>query len=248
MTASNFWTLCCALALTACVAPRDGETAPESVAGSPPGNGPPAWIELYDGASLDGWVGGTTSDPEAFEALSPEAQQELQSKWSAGLAEHWFADGAELVSDGAGPHLVTAESYGDFEFEFDWKIQPNGDSGVYLRGYPQVQIWDPENAREAGNGADKGSGGLWNNRSHERFPAVRADHPAGEWNHMLIHMEGPRVHVWLNGVAIVAGVELDNYFRPGAPILERGPIHLQTHGSEVRFRGIRVRPLAAGTE
>jgi len=228
------WLLFGALALTSCVS-----TKPQSTAG----NAEPAWVALYNGTNLDGWVGGTTSDPAAFAALAPAEQAAQQAQWNLGLADHWSADGDELVSDGAGPHLVTAESYGDFELELEWKIQPRGDSGIYLRGYPQVQIWDPANPNEAGNGAAKGSGGLWNNRTHERFPMVLADRPPGEWNQMLVRMRGALVDVWLNGKQLVRGVELDNYFRPGEPLLARGPIHLQTHGSEVRLRGVRARHL-----
>ncbi|MDF1799584.1 MAG: DUF1080 domain-containing protein [Planctomycetota bacterium] len=203
---------------------------------------PEGWLDLQaDG--LAGWVGGTTFDPQKLEEL-PEAERlAVQAGWDAQVAAHWHVDGEDLVSDGSGPHLVTAEHYGDFELELEWKIQPGGDSGVYLRGYPQVQIWDPANPREQGNGAAKGSGGLWNNDVHERFPSVPADNTPGDWNHMTVAMHGEAVTVVLNGHRIVDGVVLDNYFRRGQPLVARGPIHLQTHGSEVRFRNVRLRPL-----
>ena len=60
----------------------------------------------------------------------------------------------EIVSDGNSPHLATMNDYGNFEMWVDWlMVSPNGDSGIYLRGYPQVQIWDPSNPREVQNGA-----------------------------------------------------------------------------------------------
>lgn len=201
------------------------------------------WTALYNGKDLAGWVGGTTYDPEKYNSLSLEERGDLQAQWDAGVPLHWRADGEELVSDGAGPHLATEALYGDFELELDWVIQPGGDSGIYLRGYPQVQIWDPANPKEQKNGADQGSGGLWNNDAHERFPEVCADAPPGQWNRMRVRMRGAEVDVWLNAQHIVRGVELDNYFRRGSAILERGQIHLQTHGSEVRFRNLRVREL-----
>jgi len=200
------------------------------------------WIDLHQGG-IEAWVGGTTFDPAALAELDEPERGERIAGWTATVAEHWHVDGDELVSDGHGPHLVTPVDYGDFELELEWKIMPGGDSGLYLRGYPQVQIWDPWNEREHKNGSDKGSGGLWNNDVHERWPAVRADHRPGEWNHMRVTMRGSEVWVELNGHAIVEAVELDNYFRRGEPLLERGPVHLQTHGSEVRFRGVRIRPL-----
>ena len=217
------------LILTACVV-TSSEVPPEG------------WVELQ-GDGLEGWIGGTTFDPQKLVEMDASERAELEAGWTAEVAEHWRVDGDELVSDGHGPHLVTAAEYGDFELELEWKILPGGDSGVYLRGYPQVQLWDPWNEAAHVHGSDKGSGGLWNNDVHERWPALVADNTPGSWNHMRLVMQGSEVWVVLNGHPIVEGVELDNYFRRGEPLLERGPIHLQTHGSEVRFRNVRVRPL-----
>ncbi|MFT6041306.1 MAG: hypothetical protein ACI9C2_001476, partial [Gammaproteobacteria bacterium] len=38
-------------------------------------------------------------------------------------------------------------------------------------------------------------------------------------------------------------VILENYFHRGQAIRSRGPIHLQTHGSETRFRNLFLREL-----
>ena len=150
------------------------------------------------------------------------------------------------MSDGKGVHLSTEKAYGDFEFLVDWMLtQPGGDSGVYLRHYPQIQIWDPANAREQKNGADKGSGGLWNNNPDNpgRWPLVKADNPIGEWNTLAIKMVGTRVWVTLNGKPVVVGQVLDNFFDRAQPVLPTGGIELQTHGSEVRFRNVYVRDI-----
>jgi len=140
------------------------------------------------------------------------------------------------------------KDYGDFEFHVDWlMVSPNGDSGIYLRGIPQVQIWDPSNPREVRNGAEKGSGALWNNRADSpgRFPLVKADKPVGEWNNLKIRMVGEKVWVWLNDQLTVDGQVMHNFFdRTGAtPVPARGPIELQTHGSEIRFRNIYIKEL-----
>jgi hypothetical protein len=171
-----------------------------------------------------------------------------QAAWNAERDLHWRVDTAkgEIVSDGSSPHLATVKDYGDFELWVDWlMVSPNGDSGVYLRSYPQVQIWDPSNPRERRNGADKGSGGLWNNSPDNpgRWPLVKADNPVGQWNTFRIRMIGPRVWVWLNGQPTVDGQVLDNYFNRALPVLPAGPIELQTHGSEIRFRNIYVREI-----
>ena len=90
----------------------------------------------------------------------------------------------------------------------DWQIVAhNGDSGVYLRGIPQVQIWDPDNPRDVNNGAPKGSGALWNDNADNpgKWPLVKADNPVGEWNSFRIRMIGNRVWVWLNDKQTVDG-------------------------------------------
>ena len=48
----------------------------------------------------------------------------------------------ELVNDGKGLFLTTDAYHGDFELLVDYKTVPLADSGIYLRGCPQVQIWD----------------------------------------------------------------------------------------------------------
>jgi len=152
------------------------------------------------------------------------------------------------VSDGQSPHLATGKDYGDFEFHVDWlMVSPNGDSGIYLRGYPQVQVWDPENPREVKNGAPRGSGALWNDSAENpgKWPLVKADNPVGQWNSFKIKMIGERVWVSLNDKVTVDGQVLDNFLDKTQPIVNRGPIELQTHGSEIRFRNIYIREIPA---
>jgi hypothetical protein len=198
---------------------------------------PEGFTPLFDGATLEGWQGGTTHDPAAITA-------DLQAKWDAAVPDHWRIDNGELVSDGSEPHLVTKREFGDFELWVDWKLSPRGDSGIYLRGCPQVQLWDPANESEQANGADKGSGGLWNNEKHARFPTEVADKPPGEWNRMFIRMVGQYVTVILNDKLVVDRVPLENYFDRSTLVPARGTIHLQTHGSETRFRRVLVREIS----
>jgi hypothetical protein len=213
---------------------------------------PAGFTVLFNGKDLSGWRGrpggGGVFSPYVEAKFTPEEREAKRKEWNADRDLHWSVDAAtgELVSDGKGVHLATEKPYGDFEFRVDWKLtQPGGDSGVYLRDFPQVQIWDPANPREQKNGADKGSGALWNNNPDNpgRFPLVKADNPIGEWNAMTIKMAGTRVWVTLNGKATVAGQVLDNFFDRTQPVLPAGSIELQTHGSEVRFRNIYVREI-----
>lgn len=214
---------------------------------------PPAgFTNLFNGKDLQGWRGrpggGGVFSPYVEARFTPEERATKQAEWNADRDMHWRADPAkgELVSDGKGVHLATEKPYGDFEFRVDWMLtQSCGDSGVYLRDYPQVQIWDPACAREQRNGADKGSGGLWNNNASNpgKFPLLKADRPIGEWNSLAIKMVGTRVWVVLNGKEVVIGQVLDNFFDRAQPVLPTGSIELQTHGSEVRFRNVFVRQI-----
>ncbi|MDF1837561.1 MAG: DUF1080 domain-containing protein, partial [Planctomycetota bacterium] len=88
---------------------------------------------IMPSADLHGWVGGSTFDPDRLAAMGESERAEKLAAWTDHLAGHWWLEGDELVSDGHGPHLVTARDYGDFELHLEWKLQPNGDSGVYLR-------------------------------------------------------------------------------------------------------------------
>jgi hypothetical protein len=106
-----------------------------------------------------------------------------------------------------------------------------------------VQIWDPADPNVKKHGAPKGSGALWNNKTHERFPPVVADNPVGQWNRMYIRIIGPYVAVKLNGKTTVDNVIMENYYDPQMPLDMRGPIYLQTHGSETRFRNVFVREI-----
>ena len=166
-----------------------------------------------------------------------------------GHRQHWSVEGEELVNDGHGMYLTTEKNYGDFELLVDYKTVAKADSGIYLRGIPQVQIWDY--SKEGGKwniGADKGSGGLWNNSKGApgKDPSVLADKPFGEWNSFRIVMVGERVSIWLNGKLVVNHVRLENYFNRKGPLPRTGPIQLQTHGGEIRWRNVFIREI--GTE
>jgi 3-keto-disaccharide hydrolase len=210
---------------------------------------PTGFTSLFNGKDLNGWRGRQPNYNPVEEAkLSKEELAAKQAEWNTARDLHWKVDTAkgEIVSDGQSPHLATGKDYGDFEFHVDWlMVSPNGDSGVYLRSFPQVQVWDPDNPREVRNGAPRGSGALWNNNPDNpgRWPLVKADNPVGQWNAFRIRMVSNRVWVWLNDKQTVDGQIMDNFFDRAQPILPRGPIELQTHGSEIRFRNVYVREI-----
>ena len=123
-----------------------------------------------------------------------------------------------------------------------------GDSGVYLRGLPQVQIWDyTEEGGKWRLGADKGSGGLWNNPKGTpgKDPLVLADKPFGEWNTLRIIMVGDKVTVFLNGQLVVDHARFYNFFDKEGPTFETGTIGLQTHGKPIMWRNVFIREIGA---
>lgn len=172
---------------------------------------PPGFSALVNGHGFDGWQDGATA------------------------AEHWkFANG-ELVNDGKGADLVTEKSYRNFELILEWKIPLKGDSGVYLPGGQQVQIW----------AKDSGSGGLVFNHRYTVSPSVVADKPLGEWNAFRIKLTDGKVTVTLNGKVVMQDVPVENGFDPPMAGPAEGPLRLQKspHNVMTTFRNVFIREL-----
>jgi len=206
---------------------------------------PKGFVALFNGHDLTGWQGGETFDPRRLQAM-PAAEREAQiAKWTASMREHWRAENGELVNDGHGAYATTVKDYGDFELRIEYKTVARADSGIYLRGCPQVQIWDYTDKAKFPIGSDKGSGGLWNNSpgAPGKDPLVLADKPFGEWNKVRVVMVGARVSVWLNGKLVVDHALMENYHDRKLPVPAKGPIELQTHGGEIRWRNIFIREI-----
>jgi len=211
-------------------------------------NEPPAgFTALFNGHDLAGWRGGDTFDHRQYLALPAEQRTAQDAAWTADMRKHWRVEHGELVNDGHGKYATTEKDYGDFELRVDYKTVPLADSGIYLRGCPQVQIWDYTEQAKFSIGADKGSGGLWNNSpgAPGKDPLVLADKPFGEWNALRVVMVGARVSVWLNEKLVVDHARLENYYDRNLPVPAKGPIELQTHGGEIRWRNLFIRELGA---
>ena len=206
---------------------------------------PPGFTALFNGHDLSGWRGGDTFDHRKLLAMSAEKRAEQIAKWTETMKEHWRAEDGELINDGKGAYATTEKDYGDFELLVEYRTVPLADSGIYLRGVPQVQIWDYTEKAKFDLGSDKGSGGLWNNSpgAPGKDPLVLADKPFGEWNSFRIVMVGSRVSVWLNQKLVVDHAILENYYDKKTPIPAKGPIELQTHGGEIRWRNIFLREI-----
>ena len=196
---------------------------------------PEGFVALFNGKDLSGWKG-LVGNPKSRAGMTPEQLAEAQKQADVQMREHWKVEDGALVHDGKGQSLCTAKDYGDFEMWVDWKIKPHGDSGIYLRGSPQVQIWDTAVWPE-------GSGGLYNNKKNPAKPLHCADKPIGQWNRFYIKMVGDRVTIKLNGVLVVDNVVMENYWERDKPIYPTGQIELQHHGNTLWFKNIYIREL-----
>ena len=179
-----------------------------NVAGTAETQPPKGFTKLFNGKDLTGWRGRQPNYNPAEEAkLSKSELAAKQAEWNTARDLHWKVDTAkgEIVSDGQSPHLATGKDYGDFEFHVEWlMVSHNGDSGVYLRGYPQVQVWDPDNPREVKKRRRRKA----RVRCGTTIPRTRG---SGRWSKPTtrsgsgmpsrIRMVGSRVWVWLNDKA-----------------------------------------------
>ncbi len=190
---------------------------------------------LFNRKDLHGWKG-LVGDPVQRAKMSPEELLTAQQKADEDMNQHWKVVAGELVFDGRGHSLCTAKDYCDFELFVDWKIEPGGDSGIYLRGSPQVQIWDPAQWPE-------GSGGLYNNQKNPSQPLLPADNPVGTWNTFYIKMVGERVTVYLNGRLVVDNAVMENYWERDKPIYRCGQIELQAHNTPLYFKNLYLREI-----
>ncbi len=212
---------------------------------------PKGFTACFDGDDTDlaeHWKGVTTEDkfdnPLVRQAASAEKRAEMQKIADKGRDEHWSVRNGCLHFDGfrGGYSLATKEDYEDFEMWADWRILSiTGDSGLYLRGSPQVQIWDAHNQWHIG------SGGLYNNKNNPSKALSIADAKVGDWNRFHVIMRGDKVTVWLNGVLVVDNVTLENYWARNRPIFFKEQIELQCHGDPTEWRNIFIRKLPVTT-
>ena len=190
------------------------------------------------------WKGVTTKEgfdnPAKRYAATPEKRAEIQKFADEEMRKHWSVRNGNLYFDGykGGYSLATKRDYEDFELWADWRILSiTGDSGLYLRGAPQVQIWDAHNQWNIG------SGGLYNNKKNPSRALAIADKQVGDWNRFHVIMKGERVTVWLNGVLVVDNVKLENYWDRSRPIFPKDQIELQCHGDPLEWRNVFIREI-----
>ncbi|MCX6239726.1 MAG: DUF1080 domain-containing protein [Bacteroidia bacterium] len=196
-------------------------------------------VPMFNGKDLSGWQG-LVGNPVLKKKMDSKELAKKQEEANLKSLNNWSVKDGCIVFNGDGDNLCSVKQYGDFEMVVDWRITKKGDSGIYLRGSPQVQIWDTSRVEV---GAQVGSGGLYNNQKNPAKPLKVADNPVGEWNTFRIKMIGDRVTVFLNGELVVDNVQLENYWDRSIPIFPKESIELQAHGTDLAFRDIYVQEL-----
>ena len=197
------------------------------------------FVPMFNGKDLNGWQG-LVGNPVTRASMKPKELAARQKEANLEMLENWSVRDGMIWFTGEGDNLCSVKEYGDFEMYVDWKITKGGDSGIYLRGTPQVQIWDTSRTDA---GAEVGSGGLYNNRENPSAPLKVADNPVGEWNTFRILMIGEKVSVWLNGELVTDNVIMENYWDRSLPVFSKGSIELQAHGTDLAFRDIYIREI-----
>jgi hypothetical protein len=193
------------------------------------------WRLLFDGKTASGWRG--------------YRQPTLSSGWQA-------VDGA-LTRVGQAGDVVTIDEFDDFELTLEWKLAPNGNSGVFYRVVeddpvmwhmaPEYQIIDNAYKEPLKPGQYAGA-------NYDLDPPSRdATKPIGSWNQTRLIVRGAHVEHWLNGLKVVEyqlwtpdwerrvrASKFKDFASYGRA--RRGHIGLQDHGDKVAFRNIRIRP------
>ncbi|MEQ1839102.1 MAG: family 16 glycoside hydrolase [Verrucomicrobiales bacterium] len=208
---------------------------------------PKGFRAIFNGKDLTGWYGW---NPHTTAKLTGDALAENLKAQRADFPNHWRVENGELVNSGTGPYATTEEAFGDFELRLEYKTVAKADSGIYLRGMPQVQIWDNSQIFDPAKPDRRphlGSGGLFNNtpKTLGRDPIMNVDKPFGQWNSFRIRQIGARTWVTLNTRLVVDGAVFENYPDKTLPFPATGPVMLQTHGGEIRWRNIFVRSIEA---
>jgi hypothetical protein len=210
---------------------------------------------LFNGKDLAGWVtpagNWTAAKSVALDAANPE-------KFSITPGEGILVNGA----NGHTTDLVTAAEFGDMELHVEFCITRHSNSGVYLMGRYEVQIYDSFGVeKDQYPGIE--CGGIYprwidNKNVEGHSPRVNASKPPGEWQTFDVTFRAPRfdatgkkianaklVKVVHNGLVIHENLELNGPTR--GPLAEdekpAGPIRLQGDHGPVAYRSLRVRTL-----
>lgn len=159
----------------------------------------------------------------------------------------WSIEDGILASkpvDGHGTNIYTKKRFKDFELYYEFRLPPNGNSGVFLRGLYEQQIKDDLNIENWPQDADWGSGGIYNKVT----PSKRMSKPAGEWNAGYVRFVGDTINIWMNGEQVVTDYKISgptHLYNEMKDVKEgeAGPLLLQGDHSAVEYRNVCIKPV-----
>lgn len=212
-------------------------SAATALAGEFPGKG---WKQLFNGKTLAGWT----------------AQENKAQQWT--VADRLLANG----SKGQVNNIVSEKQFGDVELFVEFQIPAGSNSGIYLQGLYEVQIFDSFGKEKL---TTQDGGAIYHRWLQEKpvggsIPKVNAAKKSGEWQTYQIEFRAPRfdstgkktseakfLKVLYNGQLIQENVSCEGPTRSGMNLPEaaRGPLMVQGDHGPVKFRSISWRPLKA---
>jgi Domain of Unknown Function (DUF1080) len=217
------------------------------------------WIALLNGRDLSGWHGMTKAQNDWFAATAIIWDRLLGPTRLTGLR----GPGERILNgpQGRTANLVTDQKFGDCELYLEFMLAKGSNSGVYLHGLYEVQIFDSFGSTERVTSSD--AGGIYHRWIDNKgvggsAPSRNASRRPGEWQSYHIWFQAPRfdsagkksanakfIRVLFNGLSIQNNVECDGPTRAAMDIPEAptNPIMLQGDHGPVAFRNIYIRPL-----
>lgn len=231
--------------MAACSAPKTEETATDSLAVTAPAE---EWISLFDGQTFNGW-----------------------SKYGGGeVGKAWKIENGELYLDAAnkagwqtgdGGDIVTNEEFENFHFKYEWKIAPNGNSGVIFLVHEAAEYqypWQTGPEMQVLDNAGHPDAKIISHRAGDLYDLIVSSQetvkPAGEWNQAEIIVNQGKLDLVLNGVTVVStqlftpeweALIAKSKFKdmPGFGKYNKGKISLQDHGDVVHYRNLLIKKL-----
>ena len=198
-----------------------------------PGQPPSDAIVLFDGKDLSKWKRDMRKDDTASD---DRALWKVENGYFEVVPKTGYIRTREKIAGDTQWHLEWAAPS-----EVKGNSQGRGNSGVFIGGFPEVQVLD---SFENDTYPDGQAAGLYGNYP----PMVNASRKPGEWQIYDIIIERQRkdekgavvkkarISVIHNGIVVQWGREFDS----GA---QDGDLGLQDHGNPVRYRNIWVRPI-----
>jgi hypothetical protein len=229
--------------------------------GDPPFLIEDGWRPVFNGRDLTGWQGQEANKPNDWLTTRGVRFERLLGPTHLSAVQ---TAGDRMLNgrEGRTVNLVTTEKFGDIELYLEFMLAKGSNSGVYLHGLYEVQIFDsfgtPESMLKTSD-----CGAIYHRWMNERgiggsAPAHNASRAPGEWQSYHIWFQAPRfdasgkktqnakfIRVLFNGVPVQKDVEIDGPTRAHMPLSEaaENPVMLQGDHGPVAFRNIYVRPL-----